>query len=50
MTQSHINHQIYQQNSQPPLPPPNQMAQTHTGLPKRERSLSNESRKREKSV
>lgn len=41
MPQSHINHQMYQQNSQPPLPPPNQMAQTHTGLPRRERTLSN---------
>lgn len=46
MGQSHLNHQIYQQNSQPPLPPANQMAQTHTGLPRRERTLSNESRKR----
>lgn len=41
MTQSHINHQMYQPNSQPPLPPANQMAQTHTGLPRRERTLSN---------
>lgn len=38
-----------QQHNQPPLPPP-PMAQTHSGLPRRERSLSNESRKREKSV
>lgn len=47
--QPHPNHQMFQQNSQPPLPPP-QMSQTMSGLPRRERSISNESRKREKSV
>ena len=35
MAQSQIHNQMYQQNSQPPLPHPNQMAQTMTGLPKR---------------
>jgi hypothetical protein len=34
----------------PPLPPQNLLSQTHSNLPRRERSLSNESRKREKSV
>jgi len=34
----------------PPLPSQNLMSQTQSNLPRRERSLSNESRKREKSV
>lgn len=42
--------QTFTQNNQPPLPPSNIMAQTHSVIPRRERSLSNESRKREKSV
>lgn len=36
--------------SNPPLPPANQIAQTHSNLPRRERSVSNESHKREKSL
>jgi hypothetical protein len=38
------------QNNPPTLPPQTMMSQTHSNLPRRERSLSNESRKREKSV
>ena len=43
--------QTISHSNQPPLPPqPNPMAQTHSIIPKRERSVSNESRNREKSV
>lgn len=43
--------QTISHSNQPPLPPqPNPMAQTHSVIPRRERSVSNESRKREKSV
>jgi hypothetical protein len=38
------------QNNPPPLPPQTMMSQTYSNLPRRERSLSNDSRKREKSV